>query len=295
MSALRALLGGIVDYAGLFPPAALDMSTAVRNFAAYRHDPDAWMLGRFVVPIVRLDEFATARAAVTGERDRWQLTALLGTDAEGDIEQAREFNRVHGGLSIIDSLEGKLSTPSDIDRIGRRAGDEFALFVELPDDREHTDRALLLAALGRARAHAKIRTGGVTPAAIPSAISIVRFIRGCLDAGISFKATAGLHHPLRAEYRLTYEANSPTGVMYGYLNVFVASALMTQGLSDSDAVGVLEERDPTAFTISESGIGWRGHVVSTDVAAKVRQRFALSFGSCSFREPVDELRTLATA
>ena len=43
--------------------------------------------------------------------------------------------------------------------------------------------------------------------------------------------------------------------MYGYLNVFVASALMTQGLSDSDAVGVLEERDPTAFTISESGIG----------------------------------------
>ena len=140
MSALRALLGGIVDYAGLFPPAALDMSTAVRNFAAYRHDPDAWMLGRFVVPIVRLDEFATARAALTGERDRWQLTALFGADPERDIEQARAFNRVHGARwRSIDSLEGKLSTPSDIERVGRGAGDEFALFVELPDDRDHTD------------------------------------------------------------------------------------------------------------------------------------------------------------
>jgi hypothetical protein len=82
--------------------------------------------------------------------------------------------------------------------------------------------------------------------------------------------------------------------MYGYLNVFLASALMAEGLSDADAVRVLEERDLHAFEISESRIGWRGHSVTADQATKIRRQVALSFGSCSFREPVDELR-LATA
>jgi len=291
MSALRALLGGIVDYAGLFPPAALDMPAAVRNFAEYRHDADAWMLGRFVVPVARLDELAAARGPLLQEHDVWRLTAILGTDPEGDVTRVREFNRQHVGTSIVDSLEGVLSTPEDIERISAAIGDEFELFVELPGDR---DLAPLIAALARAGVHGKIRTGGVTQAAIPPAVAVVRFIRACLDAGVSFKATAGLHHPFRAEYRLTYDANSPTGLMYGYLNVFLASALMAEGLSDADAVRVLEERDLHAFEISESRIGWRGHSVTADQATKIRRQVALSFGSCSFREPVDELR-LATA
>ena len=29
MTALRALLAGVIDYAGLFPPAGLDMATAL--------------------------------------------------------------------------------------------------------------------------------------------------------------------------------------------------------------------------------------------------------------------------
>lgn len=291
MTALRALLGGIVDYAGLFPPAALDMATAVRNFATYRHDPDAWMLGRFVVPIARLEEFVAARAALPPDNDVWRLTALLGADPDHDIARAREFNHHHLGAAVIDSLEAKLSTPEDVERVGGAARDEFSLFVELPEDRDLTT---LVAALSRAGARGKIRTGGVTAAQIPAATTVVRFIRASLDAGVPFKATAGLHHPLRAEYRLTYDTNSPTGVMYGYLNVFLASALMAQGLSDAEAVNVLEERDPRAFEITNDGIGWRGRSVSADQAATVRRQIALSFGSCSFREPVDELRSLAT-
>ena len=59
---LDILLAQIVDYAGLFPPADLPMDQAVANYAAYRQDPGAWMLGRFVVPVARLDEFAQAAA-----------------------------------------------------------------------------------------------------------------------------------------------------------------------------------------------------------------------------------------
>ena len=36
MSAIRALLTESIDYAGLFPPAGLDMASAVENYARYR-------------------------------------------------------------------------------------------------------------------------------------------------------------------------------------------------------------------------------------------------------------------
>src|SRR5262249_45167684 len=123
----------------------------------------------------------------------------------------------------------------------------------------------------------------------------IRFMRACLNADVAFKATAGLHHPLRAEYRLTYEPAAPTGVMYGYLNVFLAAALLADGLSDADAVRALEERDSNAFTFAPGSVVWRGHAVTAELAHRVRERVAVSFGSCSFREPVDELHQLTTA
>ena len=54
--ALRTLLAGLIDYAGLFPPASLDMAEAARNYEAYRAGPHSWALGRFIVPSARLNE-----------------------------------------------------------------------------------------------------------------------------------------------------------------------------------------------------------------------------------------------
>src|SRR5690606_30837129 len=63
MSTVRArLLRGAVDYAGLFPPAALDMDAAVAAWASYVTGPDRWALGRFVVAAGSLDAFARAAA-----------------------------------------------------------------------------------------------------------------------------------------------------------------------------------------------------------------------------------------
>ncbi|HET6568116.1 MAG TPA: hypothetical protein VFG50_09130, partial [Rhodothermales bacterium] len=53
---LRALLEGAIDYAGLFPPASLDLPRTVRCYAQYYRDSESWMLGRFVVPAQRHDE-----------------------------------------------------------------------------------------------------------------------------------------------------------------------------------------------------------------------------------------------
>ena len=54
--ALRTLLTGSIDYAGLFPPASLEMAEAARNYEAYRSGPHSWALGRFILPSARLNE-----------------------------------------------------------------------------------------------------------------------------------------------------------------------------------------------------------------------------------------------
>src|SRR4051812_41630301 len=55
---LRTLLAGIIDYAGIFPPARLPLEQAIRNYARYRQGPASWMLGRFVCPAAQLTPLA---------------------------------------------------------------------------------------------------------------------------------------------------------------------------------------------------------------------------------------------
>jgi len=291
VTAVRALLADIVDYAGLFPPASLDMATAVRNYLAYRGETTSWMLGRFVVPVARLDELRSelVRHPVS---ERVSISATAGGDVEADIETARAFNRATIGIARVEVIEARFSTAEAIERGGRAARREFDLFAEIPAD---PDPEALVAAISRVGCAAKIRTGGTTPDAFPSASIVVRFIRRCLEAGIRFKATAGLHHPLRAEYPLTYEVAAPRGVMFGYLNVFVAAALMRHGLTDAEAERVLSERDRDAFDITGDRIAWEGHTLTADDLRRVRDEVAVSFGSCSFREPVDELHAISAA
>lgn len=290
MSALRPLLSGIVDYAGLFPPAGLDMATAVRNYAEYRADDAAWMLGRFIVPVARLDELARElRLTVPPPNDEWGVSALLGSDLPSDLTAIDAFNEEFAGIARVDSLEGRFLTAASIDDAASLIDARFALFAEIPID---PDPAPLVAAIAAAGVSAKLRTGGVTADAFPPARDVLRFMRRCADARVPFKATAGLHHPIRAEHRLTYASDAPRGTMYGYLNVFLTAALLAE-LNDDEAIALLDERDPHAIVVSRDAIRWRAHELRADQAHAARERIASSFGSCSFREPVDDLRALS--
>src|SRR5687767_12156988 len=97
-NSLRNLIERLIDYAGLFPPAALDMATAARKYAEYRESEYRWALGRFVVPVARLDEFEKAAAAISpkGDSERgdvWRLSALSGGDLSSDLNRIAEFNQ----------------------------------------------------------------------------------------------------------------------------------------------------------------------------------------------------------
>lgn len=295
---LEILLAGVVDYAGLFPPASLEMGAAVESYAKYLRDPDRRMLGRFVVPVVRLREFDEAAAAFLprGEASEpWRLSALAGPDIAADVDLSLKFNCRHWsgseiGHAVIDAFEMKASTVGEIAAAAAIMPRQFAPYFEIPIS---SDPTALVAAIKRVGASAKIRTGGVTANAFPHAADVARFMIACRDSRLAFKLTAGLHHPIRAEYRLTYADEPPRGVMFGYLNMFVAAALAWTGADEEMVRSALLATNATEFHFTDESIEFGGHKVAVDVIRDARANFVTSFGSCSFREPVDDLHALS--
>jgi hypothetical protein len=296
MQPIRLLLAGAVDYAGLFPPAGLDMAAAVRNYRDYLESPDRWALGRFVVPVGRLGEFEQAADRLLPRApspDAWPLAVLLAAASREEIETLGEFNCRHAAedapAASGDVIEVKADSVDAVDRVAAVVPRYLTTYVEVPIQRDPSE---LIAAIGRSGLRAKVRTGGVTADAFPSARDVVRFLRACAAAGVPFKATAGLHHPIRATYRLTYAPDSPTGTMYGYLNLFLAAIWLREGMSDADAERLLQEGSADSLAVSDDAITWQGRRLDARTIQDARAAGITSFGSCSFTEPVEELHAL---
>ncbi|MEP6618370.1 MAG: hypothetical protein ABJE47_03605 [bacterium] len=289
-ASLRSLLTGLIDYAGLFPPAALPMSEVVTNYDHYRRSDDRWALGRIVVPVARLRELADAAAALPLPPDGvWAISALVGDDCLHDAADIDAWNQAEAGRFIVDSVEVRATSADSIGRAASALSARSNVYVEIPvtDD---PDR--LIAAIKDNGVRAKIRTGGVTSDAFPTAPQVARFLSLCARHGVSLKATAGLHHPLRAEHRLSYADDAPLGTMFGFLNMFIAAAFARAGMSDDELVRVLEERDAQAFRFSAGAVTWRSQSLTMARISDARSWFAIAFGSCSFREPMHDLDEL---
>ncbi len=309
---LRTLVTGLIDYAGLFPPAKLDMASAAEAYARARAGEHEWMLGRFICPVSRLREFSDASAALmpgtfarSGYREqaagagaageRWRISAIVDQPLIDAINTIDGFNNHHSaedhGRAKIDMVELKVSAASEIDEILDELPEDLFPFFEFPLT---TDCRGFIAALAGNSAAAKIRTGGVVGNAFPTVGEVAVFLHACDGADVPFKATAGLHHPVRSAYKLTYEKDSASCTMHGFLNLFVAAALVRSKhpeLAVTEAI--LAGEDANDFRISDDVIGWREHLVTTLEVARVREAFALSFGSCSFDDPIAELAKYA--
>ena len=295
MTPVDALLAGLIDYAGLFPPASQQMRDAVASYDEYLRSDDRPALGRFIVPVTRLGELESAATDLLpkGETSEpWRLSVLVGGDIVGAAQTISDFNRrhsqPHSGRAVIDVVELTAASASEINEGSAKLPAFLTAYFEIPIGAAVD---ALVDAVASARARAKIRTGGVTPEAFPPPDDVIRFMATCLRAGVPFKATAGLHHPLRGDFRLTYEPDSPVGTMYGYLNVFLAAGLLAAGETEDAAREALLETQPSAIRFEEHAIAWRGRRLSSEQIRTLRE-FAISFGSCSFREPIDELSNL---
>lgn len=308
---LRTLLDALIDYAGLFPPARLPMRAAVEEYARQKQSEHEWALARFICPASRLEEFSREGAtlmpgtnATSGYREHagsgepWKVSVLIdGAGIEGlrkDLDRIDAFNEHHSredsGLANIDMIEVKAPVPGFIDDALDSIPTDLFPFFEFPIS---GDCRGFVAALAGNGAAAKIRTGGITPDLIPSSSDIAAFLVASAAGDVPFKATAGLHHPVRSEYALDSTPNSPRALMHGFLNVFVAAAIVKElGADVRTATTILDDRIEGNFRFTDTVAAWREHAVEATELALVRERFALSFGSCSFDEPLADLKSL---
>jgi hypothetical protein len=295
---ISVLLRDLIDYAGLFPPAALPMASSVENYDTYSRSQWNWILGRFIVPVARLGEFEKAFAGLPDRTHdagflTWRLSALLSDDIAADISSIHGFNarmKAHGSgqSAIVEAVEVKTTSPDEITRLSKVIPTEIATYFEVPLSNVRE----CIAAISDCGRRAKIRTGGETADKFPSSENVIEFIRLCAAANVPFKATAGLHHPLRSVHRFTYQPDSPSGIMHGFLNIFLAASFLRAGMNSDLAVELLDEQSAQALHFDSDDIAWHEHRVSQQEIAVTRQDFAISFGSCSFTEPIDDLRSL---
>jgi len=258
----RPALERLIDYAGLFPPAQLPLGEAVEEYEQARASATSWMLGRFIVPAARLDALREIR---TGAEPR-ELSVIAAPGAFDAVAGVRRE-----GWATIGSIEVPLGDASiaDCARQLRKAGlADVPVYVELARGRLEMDE-LALRGL-----RAKVRCGGVDPAAYPSVGELAAFIVAAVTARVAFKATAGLHHPVR-------HFNREAGVtMHGFLNVLLASAAAGR-VERAGVERILAEEDPAALVLRDEA-----------ELARARRERLISYGSCSFEEPVADLRAL---
>lgn len=297
MSVLKKLLFQITDYAGLFPPAALPLAAVIKNYEKYVPGDYHWMLARLIIPSGKLSEFAKLyQQLFPGGLDHqaWKISALIPPIDAGEnafsnaMESIESFNQDHK-FAQVDTVEGRLPTADLIDSTVSALSESLSAFLEIPFAAPN-QTIEKLAATGRPHTFAKIRTGGVEAELIPSSEQVANFIASCARENLGFKATAGLHHPLRGEFPLTYQTDSPRGTMHGFINVFTAACLARHhGWTSEQLVSVLESRDPDFLVISDDQISVDGQVITASEIESTRNDFAISFGSCSFMEPIDDL------
>jgi hypothetical protein len=284
LASVKALLGEIIDYAGLFPPAKLSLPEAIANYAAYYQAPNDWMLGRFIVPIAKLVDFEGLITKLTLRS--WNLSLIISQNWQQDLDRLRDLENP---AITIDALEFPVLPLEEIQEAAKALPDGLEAFFEIPWD---GNLNAYLQVLSNQGVSAKIRTGGTIETAFPSSIQLGEVILALDEAHLSFKATAGLHHPLPGWHEVSYEINSPSARMHGFLNLAILSTLIYhKKVTSSEVVGVLEASN---FEFTEDGIGWGDRYLSLNEIKVTRNSFFRSIGSCSFIEPIEELKSLQT-
>lgn len=221
----------------------MSLPDALEEDEQARRSPHAALIGRFVVPADKVAELPVARPPLSVVLSRVEDVELLA------------------GAGGVEAVELVLSSPrpSSAELVAAyralRPLDVETYFELVVDDGWRDSVPAAIGAVAAIGGRVKVRCGGTF---VPSVEQLAFVIACCREAGVAFKATAGLHHPLAR------------GDEHGFLNLLAAATAPAAHIERA-----LAEEDASALGVDE-----RGRAVFR------------SFGSCSWREPVDGLREL---
>jgi hypothetical protein len=281
MKAIDTLLSNLFDYAGLYPPAGLSMRSAANNYLEYKRGARAWALGRLIVNSNRVDEL---RSIAGDSFTDLRISVIIADDAD-----PRASIRELGSMNQVEAIEIKCNGAAEVERIAPQIPSRLTAYFEIPMNDEGHGALKPIAAAG---ARAKIRMGGVVPAVIPSVVDVIRMLKVLADLKLPFKATAGLHHPVRSNRPLTYQPQGPSGMMHGFMNLCCAAAMVYLNGKGNEAAAALEEEDASAWKVTAGAVHWRNLSWTAEQLSTLRREFLISIGSCSFEEPMHDAESL---
>lgn len=314
---LTAFTERLIDYAGLFPPASLNLDKAFKNYLSYNNGKYSTMLYRFICPFTQMTQLKDLLVKEENGSDKIHISAISSGGIslsdfklkfESDLRIWNDFKSDPNINADINSLEAKLpeevfnSTDNKvlkglIDNITERVRIEisnpvFTFFEGVTDPKSsHIAESVIDSVsnhnLKGINCGFKLRTGGVTADSFPASEEIAYCIRTCLDKKVPMKFTAGLHHPFR-HYDLTIGT-----MMHGFINVFAAGIIaMRHDISNKGIEEILNDEDPEDFIFTDDHFSWKDWKAEINDVEYARKNLVLSFGSCSFDEPVDDLISL---
>ncbi|MGB9696249.1 MAG: hypothetical protein ACP5P3_03410 [Ignavibacteria bacterium] len=315
IQSLYTLLYKIIDYAGMFPPANLELTEAFNNFKSYATGEHSWLLNRFIIPVSQLKYFAELYQQ--SEPKNTSLSYLLSKidnkrefflTLEDELKTLQNFERLFSSFSDTPSYF-ELNCPREVVTENKQSLRDFVrdttlaiantrkaaynVFYELPVvEFEETVFKYFVEYLATENlngypTHLKLRAGGTVSEHFPSSDTLAKILITLKEFNVGFKATAGLHHPFRY-----FDSKIETKV-HGFLNLFCAAILTYIYPLDREALFILlEEANRDDFVFSENNINYKDWNVDTYSIEKARKEFAFSYGSCSFTEPVDDLKKL---
>ncbi|WP_136808872.1 hypothetical protein [Desulfosediminicola flagellatus] len=288
---LHAFLTGLIDYAGFFPPAQLNLETSLNNFGLYLSQDYGWMLSRCILPCNELEN-------IQKDYDfRYSVIVSSAVTAE-EIESLSKFSKniTMIEVSIADSDRNSAQYTEMLAHIISRLElanlSNIRLFIEANQIAPVVDAIVQyncsqtgsgsISAIGY-----KLRCGGTTSKAFPAVERVAEVITTCSTRKIPFKFTGGLHQPLR------YYHPEMAIMQHGFINVFGASLLYAANrLPEDQIIECLEDEDATNIHFTDEQFSWKSYTLSTSEIDTLRENRIVSFGSCSFEEPLEGLAGL---
>ncbi|TMQ94733.1 hypothetical protein ETD83_23540 [Actinomadura soli] len=271
MTAFPAFATGLCDDAAVFPPGLAPLDVAVPAHRAHRSAPYAELVGPLILPASALDALDPLLHDAGGPPLDLSITA-----PNGPCEAAKALAAAAELPVDLRGLEVAVPAGMEADEFFRVLGTvDVPVYVEVPRDER---RPSIIAAVAELGHRAKFRTGGVKPHLYPSPDELAAAIKAVVDAAVPFKATAGLHHPVR-------NTDPETGFhQHGFLNLLLATDAAAEGRPVDGLAAVLADRDAPSIASRVAALG-------DERAAAARARF-LSFGTCSITDPLNELAAL---
>lgn len=280
VKALQVLVDRLVHDAALYPPGNAPMTIAVSQHVSWRAESRGEVVGPFLCPAGRLAELQAQLPAGSG----FDLALLGGDPAElataaaaCSADERLLLSHIEVSLGPAPPRETLGSLLPRLPQMGTSepGGPEARVFVEVSRAPGWEAALDLIASSG---CGAKLRTGGLTAAAFPSEEEVASFLHASYRRNLAVKLTAGLH-------RASRHRDSETGFEHhGFLNILLGCCGIAEGASLSQTTAVLDEREPGV-------LARRLARIPLPVAKRARALF-VGYGSCSLREPYDELSSL---